>query len=66
MYQGIYHEKKQHEEDLDDVVARAKEVGCVKMMVTASDLEEAGKVLDVCVRFRGYIHIYTAYVEGIF
>ena len=53
MYQGIYYDKKQHEEDLDDVVARAREVGCVKMMVTASDLEEARKVVDVCVRFRG-------------
>ncbi|KAI9778804.1 MAG: hypothetical protein M1839_007894 [Geoglossum umbratile] len=47
MYQGVYYEKKHHEEDLDGVVERAREMGCVKMMVTASDLEEAGRVVDV-------------------
>lgn len=40
-YQGVYHGRKCHPPDLDDVVARAKDAGVLKFLVTASDLEHA-------------------------
>ncbi|KAH0563213.1 hypothetical protein GP486_002215 [Trichoglossum hirsutum] len=52
VYNGIYHSKSQHPDDLADVVARARAAGCMKMMVTASDLDCARKALDVVRKFR--------------
>jgi TatD DNase family protein len=44
VFQGIYHNgKRAHESDLKDVIQRATDVGCRKMMVTGSDLVESRK-----------------------
>jgi Tat protein secretion system quality control protein TatD with DNase activity len=52
VYNGTYYHKPQHASDLADVVARAQAFGCMKMMVTASDLESARKALEVAEMFR--------------
>ena len=52
VFRGIYHEKQAHEDDLDDVVQRAVDAGCVKMMVTGSDLKESTHAVDVAKRYR--------------
>lgn len=41
VFQGIYHGKKAHESDLEDVIQRAAAAGCLKMMITGSDLEQS-------------------------
>ncbi|KAH0534143.1 hypothetical protein FGG08_007269, partial [Glutinoglossum americanum] len=53
VYTGVYHGKKAHDDDLADVVARAKAVGCTKMLVTASDLESAKRASEVAGMFPG-------------
>lgn len=52
VFQGIYHEKQAHENDLDDVVKRALDVGCTKMMVTGSDLKESRHAVEIASRYR--------------
>ncbi|MCJ1364761.1 hypothetical protein MMC16_003877 [Acarospora aff. strigata] len=47
IYRGIYHGKKAHDDDLEDVLQRAVDVGCTKMMVTGSDLEESRKAVQI-------------------
>jgi TatD DNase family protein len=47
MFQGHYHGKQAHEGDLDDVIQRAKDVGCEKFMVTGSDLEESQTAIQI-------------------
>lgn len=45
IYRGLYHGKKAHDDDLEHVLRRAADVGCVKMMVTGSDLQESKKAV---------------------
>ncbi|KAL9126854.1 MAG: hypothetical protein Q9217_004162 [Psora testacea] len=40
-FRGVYHGRRVHEEDTKCVLERAVAVGCVKFMVTGSDLEES-------------------------
>jgi len=47
IFRGVYHGKKAHEDDLDGVLERAVEAGCVKMMVTGSDLKESKHALKL-------------------
>jgi TatD DNase family protein len=47
VFRGFYHGKRAHEDDLADVVARAREVGVEKMMVTGSDLKESKHAIKV-------------------
>ncbi|KAI9877719.1 MAG: hypothetical protein M1830_003031 [Pleopsidium flavum] len=47
IFRGVYHGKKAHEDDLEDVLQRAVEVGCRKLMVTGSDLEESRKAVQL-------------------
>lgn len=47
VFQGIYHEKKAHDDDLEDVLQRAVDVGCIKMMVTGSDLNESRNAIRI-------------------
>ena len=42
---GKYHGKQAHESDLRHVLQRAVDVGCIKMMVTGSDLAESQKAI---------------------
>lgn len=52
VFRGIHHGKKAHEDDLDDVLQRAMDVGCVKMMVTGSDLEQSEKAVRMAKEHR--------------
>ncbi|MCJ1259436.1 hypothetical protein MMC24_007273 [Lignoscripta atroalba] len=47
IFRGIYHGKQAHDDDIDDVLQRAVEVGCIKFMVTGSDLEESRKAVKM-------------------
>lgn len=52
MFQGKYHGKNAHEDDLDDVIQRARDVGCAKFMVTGSDLVESKHAIDIASKYR--------------
>jgi TatD DNase family protein len=47
VFRGVYHGKQAHPSDLADVIARAREVGVEKMMVTGSDLKESMNAIKV-------------------
>lgn len=46
-FHGVYHGKRAHEDDVEHVLQRAVDAGCVKMMVTGSDLEESKKAIKL-------------------
>jgi TatD DNase family protein len=52
VFRGMYHGKKAHEDDLHEVVQRALNVGCTKMMVTGSSLKESRHAVDIAKRYR--------------
>ena len=52
-YRGIYHGKQAHEEDIKNVIQRAVDIGCVKFMVTGSDLEESRKAVALAQEHKG-------------
>ena len=53
IYRGIYHDKKVHDDDIEHVVQRAVDVGCIKMMVTGSDLQESKKAVRLAEEYPG-------------
>ena len=53
VYHGVYHGKKAHDEDIKHVLLRAVDVGCVKMMVTGSDLQESRKAVRLAEEYPG-------------
>jgi len=56
MYNGRYNGKKHHEGDLDGVIERAKNMGCLKMMVTGSNLKESKHAIDIAKAHRECKH----------
>lgn len=52
MFNGKYHGKQAHESDLDDVIQRARDVGCAKFMVTGSDLVESAQAIQIAQKYR--------------
>jgi TatD DNase family protein len=52
VFRGAYHGKRAHDDDLEDVVQRALEVGCEKMMVTGSDVKESAHAIEVAEKYR--------------
>lgn len=52
VFQGIYHGKRAHECDLKDVIQRATAVGCLKMMITGSDLKQSRKAVKMAEDYR--------------
>ena len=52
MFRGIYHGKQAHQDDLHDVVQRALDVGCKKMMITGSNLQESKNAVDLARSYR--------------
>jgi TatD DNase family protein len=52
VFKGVYHGKQAHEDDLKDVVQRAVDVGCEKMMVTGSDLKESARAIELAQEYR--------------
>jgi len=47
MYNGRYNGRKHHEGDLDGVIERAKNMGCLKMMVTGSNVKESRHAINI-------------------
>ncbi len=47
VFHGKYHGKQAHENDIQQVLQRAVDVGCIKMMVTGSDLRESQKAMNL-------------------
>ncbi|KAI9930857.1 hypothetical protein ASPWEDRAFT_167189 [Aspergillus wentii DTO 134E9] len=56
VFQGEYHGKQVHDSDLDDIIQRAREVGCMKFMVTGSDLEESRRALEIARNYPGFCY----------
>ncbi|KAJ5896090.1 Deoxyribonuclease Tat-D [Penicillium subrubescens] len=56
MFRGHYHGKKAHDDDLDDVIQRAKDVGCAKFMVTGSDLVESEAAVQLARDYPGFCY----------
>ncbi|KAL4740308.1 hypothetical protein BDV11DRAFT_99578 [Aspergillus similis] len=56
VFQGNYHGKQVHESDLDDIVQRARDVGCRKFMVTGSDLEESKRAIEIAQKYPGFCY----------
>ena len=54
VFRGEYHGKQAHEDDLDDVVQRARDVGCSKFMVTGSDLVESKHAVNIASKYRQF------------
>ena len=52
-FRGVYHGKQAHEDDTVHVIQRAVDIGCLKMMVTGSDLEESQKAIRIAELFPG-------------
>ena len=52
VFRGVYHGKRGHEDDLEQVVKRALDVGCTKLMVTGSDLKESAHAIELAKQFR--------------
>jgi TatD DNase family protein len=47
VFRGIYHGRRAHEDDFEDVLQRAKDVGCLKLMITGSDLKESQHAVKI-------------------
>ncbi|CEL02636.1 Putative Hydrolase [Aspergillus calidoustus] len=56
VFKGNYHGKQVHENDLDDIIQRARDVGCQKFMVTGSDLGESKHAIDIARKYPGFCY----------
>ncbi|TFB04928.1 Deoxyribonuclease Tat-D [Trichoderma ghanense] len=53
IYRGKHRGVQRHPDDLKDVISRAKEVGCTKLIVTGSDFTSARDALELAKEFPG-------------
>ncbi|KIV90687.1 hypothetical protein, variant [Exophiala mesophila] len=53
VFRGSYHGKQSHDDDLEDVIKRAKDVGCTKLMVTGSNLVESAHAVQLAKQHPG-------------
>ncbi|KAL2428923.1 Deoxyribonuclease Tat-D [Exophiala dermatitidis] len=53
VFRGQYHGKQAHPDDLDDVIQRALDVGCTKLMVTGSSLSESRHAVEIARQYPG-------------
>ncbi|KAL2833384.1 hypothetical protein BDW59DRAFT_78817 [Aspergillus cavernicola] len=56
VFQGNYHGKQVHDGDLDDIIQRARDVGCQKFMVTGSDLHESKHAIEIAKKYPGFCY----------
>ncbi|EAU34598.1 conserved hypothetical protein [Aspergillus terreus NIH2624] len=56
VFRGNYHGKQVHDDDMDDIVERAREVGCQKFMVTGSDLVESQRAVEISQKYPGFCY----------
>lgn len=59
VFTGVYHGKKVHDNDLDDIIQRALDIGCQKLMVTGSDLDESRHAVELAKAHRRYSYNIT-------
>jgi hypothetical protein len=52
VFRGSYHGRKVHDDDLSDVILRARDIGCTKFMVTGSDLKESKHAIRLAGEYR--------------
>ncbi|KAF2184298.1 deoxyribonuclease tatD [Zopfia rhizophila CBS 207.26] len=53
VFRGEYHGMQRHDDDLNDVLQRALDVGCKKFMVTGSDLNESEHAIGIAKAYPG-------------
>ncbi|KEP64252.1 UNVERIFIED_CONTAM: hydrolase, TatD family protein [Hammondia hammondi] len=51
MYRGVYFGKERHPADLERVIARAKQAGCRKLVVTGGSLSDSVRAIELCREF---------------
>ncbi|KAL4785750.1 hypothetical protein BJX76DRAFT_323540 [Aspergillus varians] len=56
VFKGNYHGKQVHDNDLDDIIQRARDVGCQKFMVTGSDLQESKHAIEIAQKYPGFCY----------
>ncbi|KAL1968811.1 hypothetical protein VTN77DRAFT_1172 [Rasamsonia byssochlamydoides] len=56
VFRGNYNGKQVHDDDLADIIERAREVGCEKFMVTGSDLEESERAVQLAREYPGFCY----------
>ncbi|RHZ57165.1 3'-5'-exodeoxyribonuclease [Aspergillus thermomutatus] len=56
VFRGEYHGRQVHENDLDDIIQRARDVGCTKFMVTGSDLVESRHAVQLAQSYPGFCY----------
>ncbi|KAM5507411.1 hypothetical protein McanMca71_001564 [Microsporum canis] len=75
VFRGKYHGKDVHEDDLQDIIDRAVEVGCRKFMITGSDLHESRHAVNLAREHSGLCYatvgvhpcsakLFDSYAEG--
>lgn len=52
VFSGEYHGRQVHDNDMDDIIDRARNMGCQKFMVTGSDLEESRRAIQIASKYR--------------
>jgi len=56
IFRGKHHGKQRHPDDLAGVIDRAKQVGCVKLLVTGSDFKSCRDALNLAEEFPGTVY----------
>ncbi|RMJ26029.1 deoxyribonuclease tatD [Aspergillus sp. HF37] len=56
VFSGEYHGRQVHDSDMDDIIERARNMGCMKFMVTGSDLEESRRAIDIASKYPGFCY----------
>lgn len=54
-FSGIYHGRRKHEEDLDEVLQRAHNTGVRHILVTGSSLEESKSARELVKKYPGFL-----------
>jgi len=52
VFRGKYHGTTRHEDDLNNIVIRAKEAACEKLLVTGSDVAESKRAIELAKCYR--------------
>ncbi|PCG91748.1 TatD family [Penicillium occitanis (nom. inval.)] len=56
VFRGSYHGKQAHDDDLADILERARDIGCTKFMVTGSDLKESKHAIQLAKDYPGFCY----------
>ncbi|EKV19626.1 Hydrolase, TatD family protein, putative [Penicillium digitatum PHI26] len=56
VFRGQYRGKQAHEDDLDDVIQRARSIGCSKFMITGSDLVESKRAVHIASKYPDFCY----------